>query len=253
MAADPEVLTYDSAQGLVDETADRLIARLASLQDDDRVPSLVLTGGTVANKLYEAVVASRERDRVDWSRVDFWWGDERFVPAGDPDRNAGQARAAMLDELPVAAERVHEMPPSDGAFGDDVDAAATWYAEELRAAAQAAGADGPTPVFDILLLGIGKNGHCASLMPGDPVIHDTRPVVAVRNSPKPPPTRISLTMGPLNNAEELWWIASGEAKAEPVRRAVSGADVDEVPAAGPKGRARTLWLLDQAAASRLSG
>jgi 6-phosphogluconolactonase len=141
------------------------------------------------------------------------------------------------------------MAPSDGELGDDVDAAAAAYAEALRRAAPADGGD--TPVFDILLLGIGEDGHCASLMPGSSALHDERPVVAVRDSPKPPPTRISLTLGPLMRAHELWWVAAGEAKAVPVSRALFGADVLEVPAAGPKGIDRTLWLLDAAAASRL--
>ena len=249
MSAAPQILLHRSQDVLTPATAARLLTRLADLPLDGRVPSVVLTGGTIANDLYRAVAESAARDVVDWSRVDFWWGDERFVPAGDSQRNSGQAREALLDHVPVDPERVHEMAPSDGRYGDDVDAAAAGYADELRAAEGREGGD--TPVFDILLLGIGENGHCASLMPGNPAIHDVRPVVAVRNSPKPPPTRISLTMGPLMRARELWFIASGEAKAGPVAEAVRGADVDKVPAAGPKGIDRTLWLLDPAAASAL--
>ncbi len=249
MGAAPQILVHRSADVLTEATAARLLTRLADLQLDGGVPSVVLTGGTIANDLYRAVAGSAARDVVDWSRVDFWWGDERFVPAGDSQRNSGQAREALLDHVPVDPARVHEMAPSDGPYGDDVDAAAAGYAEELRRAAGSDGAD--TPVFDILLLGIGENGHCASLMPGDPVIHDDRPVVPVRNSPKPPPTRVSLTMGPLMRGRELWFIASGESKAGPVRDAIGGADIDKVPAAGPKGIDRTLWLLDPAAASAL--
>jgi 6-phosphogluconolactonase len=248
MPAAPEILVHRTAEVLTHATAARLITRLTDLQAAGRVPSVVLTGGTIANDLYRAVADSRARDAVDWSRVDFWWGDERFVPAADSQRNSGQAREALLDRVPVDPARVHEMAPSDGKYGDDVDAAADGYAEELR---RAAGGAGETPVFDLLLLGIGENGHCASLMPGDPVIHDRRPVVAVRNSPKPPPTRISLTMGPLMRGRELWFIASGNGKAGPVGAAVAGADVDQVPAAGPKGMDRTLWLLDRDAAAEL--
>lgn len=248
MPAAPEVLVHGTAELLAQATAARLVTRLADLQAGGGVASVVLTGGTVANDLYRAVAASPARDAVDWSRVDFWWGDERFVPAADGRRNCGQARQALLDRVPVDPGRVHEMAPSDGEYGDDVDAAAAAYADELR---RAASASGETPVFDILLLGIGEDGHCASLMPGDPLVHDRRPVVAVRNSPKPPPTRISMTMGPLMRGRELWFIAAGDAKAGPVRDAVSGADVDKVPAAGPKGMDRTLWLLDAAAASKL--
>jgi 6-phosphogluconolactonase len=245
---EPEVVRHSSGQELTQAVAGRLLAALADVQAHGRVPAVALTGGTIAIDLYRAMAESPDRDSVDWSRVDVWWGDERFVPADDPQRNSGQARAALLDRVPLDPARVHEMAPSDGAYGADVDAAAAGYAEELRGATPL---DGDGPIFDVLLLGIGENGHCASLMPGTPEIHDRRPVVPVRNSPKPPPTRISLTMGPLKRGRQLWWIASGAAKAGPVRDAISGTDVDAVPAAGPKGMERTLWFVDEDAASAL--
>jgi 6-phosphogluconolactonase len=251
MAAKPQILVHDDTDELAAAFAARLITRLTDIQLTGRVPSVVLTGGSVAYVVYAAVVASPARDIVDWSRVDFWWGDERFVPDGSEDRNAGQARASFLDHLPVDPARVHVMEPSDGRYADDVDAAAAGYADELRQATPLADTD--RPLFDILILGIGQNGHCASLMPGSAALRATDPVVAVRDSPKPPPTRISLTLGPLGRADELWWIAVGQDKAGPVRDAVNGADVSEVPAAGPKGISRTLWMLDRAAAADLGG
>jgi 6-phosphogluconolactonase len=176
-----------------------------------------------------------------------WFGDERFVPEDSPDRNVGQTAAALLDRRPFDPARVHVMPPSDGKYGDDVDAAAAAYADELREAAT----EGDVPRFDVLMLGIGPDGHCASLFPGRSEIDDERPVVAVRDSPKPPPTRISLTRGALCNASEVWWVASGSEKAEAVSRAVHGADPRDVPAAAPTGFDKTIWFLDDAAASRL--
>lgn len=251
MAAAPEVIAYGTSDVLVHATAARLLTRLTDVQAEGRVPSLVLTGGTVANALYQAVADSPARDAVDWGRVDLWWGDERFVSAGDDRRNALQARRAMLDLLSLDPARVHEMPASDGHFGDDVDAAADAYADELRAATPVEQA-ADTPLFDIVLLGIGEDGHCASLMPGQPTVHAERSVVPVRDSPKPPPTRISLTIGPLSRTREMWWIASGSSKATPVRRALEPAtDIDEVPAAGPRAVERTLWLLDRDAAGEL--
>ena len=240
---------HQDTDELAEAFAARLITRLADIQSTGRVPSLVLTGGSIAAVAYRAVLASPAHRVVDWARVEFWWGDERFLPHDHADRNAVQARTALLDHLPVTASRVHEMAASDGALGDDVDAAAVTYADELRRAAEQG--DSGAPLFDILVLGIGQDGHCASLMPHSPALEATSPVVAVRNSPKPPPTRISLTMGPLNRARELWWIAGGEDKAGAVRQAVTGVDVMAVPAAGPKGIERTLWLLDRDAASAL--
>jgi len=165
------------------------------------------------------------------------------VGAGDADRNDGQARPA-LDRLPLDAKRVHPMPAADGE-APDLDAAAAGYADELRRH----GSDR----FDIVLLGVGQDGHVASLFPGHPEldVEDTT-AVGVRESPKPPPERISLTFPALERTDEVWFVAAGEEKAEAVRRALTpGADPHEVPAARPRGRQRTLWLLDSAAAAEL--
>lgn len=241
-----EVEVHANAEDLARSVASRLVGRLVALQRDGVVPSVVLTGGTIAERLHRAVLDVPERTDVDWSLVDFWFGDERYVASDDADRNALQARRAFLDALPVAPDRVHEMPASDGAHGHDVGAAADAYGEELR------GVLGGSPRFDVLMLGIGPDGHCASLFPHHEGVDATGLVVAVRNSPKPPPTRISMTMPLLGRADEVWFVASGDGKAEAVARALRGADVHDLPASGPKGRRRTLWLLDAEAASQLS-
>jgi 6-phosphogluconolactonase len=185
---------------------------------------------------------------VDWRRVDFWWGDERFAATGDPERNETGARAALLDVLDVDPARVHAVPGPDGPDGDDPDAAAARYAAELSSAA---GAGAAVPAFDILMLGIGPEGHVASIFPESPAAHATGSVVAVRNSPKPPPTRISLTFSAIQAAREVWILASGAEKAEAVAEAQSGVSQDKLPAAGARGGDRTLFLIDEAAASEL--
>ncbi|NVI92483.1 6-phosphogluconolactonase, partial [Actinomadura sp. BRA 177] len=115
----------------------------------------------------------------------------------------------------------------------------------------AAGGDA-VPAFDVLMLGVGPDAHVASLFPGTPALHDERPVVAVRDSPKPPPTRISLTFPSLRAAREVWVLAAGESKAEAVRLGLSaGTELVKAPVAGARGRERTLFLLDRAAASGL--
>lgn len=243
--ADPEVVVHESDDELARSVAELLVRQLVDLQRAGGVPSVVLTGGTIASAIYRTVLEVPDLGSVDWSRVDFWFGDERFVPADDADRNALQSHEAFLSALPVDPKRVHEMPPSDGEYGDDVDAAAAAYAEEVG---RALGDDGR---FDVLLLGVGPDGHCASLFPGHDEVDAGGFAVAVRSSPKPPPTRISLTMDVLRRAEEVWFIAAGEGKAQAVRDALGGADVHAVPAAGPRGQRRTLWLLDSEAASLL--
>jgi 6-phosphogluconolactonase len=240
-----QVDVVPTAGDLARSVATRLVEHLVALQRDGRVPSVVLTGGTIAARVHRAVLEVPEHSEVNWSRVELWFGDERFVPAGDSERNALQAREAFLSALPVDPARVHEMPASDGAYADDVDAAADAYADELRRVL------GPSPRFDVLMLGIGPDGHCASLFPHHDAVAADGLAVGVRHSPKPPPTRISLTMPLLQHADEVWFIASGEGKARAVRDALSGADVHDVPAAGPQGLRSTLWLLDAGAASQL--
>jgi 6-phosphogluconolactonase len=193
---------------------------------------------------------SPARFAIDWSRLSIWWGDERFLPGGHPDRNETQAREALLSLVDVDPDRVHPMPPSDGQVGDDLDAAADWYADELAAAAHPED-HAASPSFDVLLLGVGPEGHIASLFPEAPALYDERLVVPVRGAPKPPSTRLSLSLATINAAREVWLIAAGEEKAAAARLALSGAGPTAVPAAGARGRVATRWLLDRSAASRL--
>lgn len=247
-AAAPEIIVHDNASLLAKAAAARLVTRLVDAIAASGHAHLVLTGGGIGTAVLTELAASPARDAVDWRRVDFWWGDERFVPAGHPDRNETGARNALLDLIDTDPARVHPMPGPDGPDGDDPEAAAERYAGELKAAARA----GDVPVFDILLLGIGPEGHVASLFPGMPAIGDARPVVAVRDSPKPPPVRISLTFGPITGAREVWILASGAEKAGAVAGAAQDTDPARLPAAGARGAERTLFLIDEAAAGKLT-
>ena len=244
----PEVFVHATGDLLASAAAARTITRLADAIAAEGRAHLVLTGGGIGTKVIAAIGASPARDAVDWNLVDFWWGDERFEPAGDKERNETGARSALLDELGIDKARIHAIHGPDGPDGDDVDAAAARYAAELAAAA---GAGGGVPAFDVLMLGIGPEGHIASIFPESPAAHAGGSVVAVRNSPKPPPTRISLTFGAIQAAREVWILASGAEKAEAVAQALSGVSQDKLPAAGARGLDRTLFLIDEAAASEL--
>jgi 6-phosphogluconolactonase len=211
----------------------------------------VLTGGGIGTRVLAELAVAPARDAVDWRHVDIWWGDERFAPAGDPDQNETGARAALLDHVDISPDRVHAMPGPDGPDGDDPEAAAERYAGWLRAAAQPEDRAG-VPSFDVLLLGIGPEGHVASLFPGMPALYEEeRTVVAVHGAPKPPPTRLSLTLPAIRAARDVWILASGPEKAGAVRLALSAAGPVQVPAAGARGRQQTLFLLDRAAAGRV--
>jgi 6-phosphogluconolactonase len=249
-APPPDVVVEPTADGLARTVATALVARLAAAQAVHGSASVVLTGGGVGTAVLREVaglVAEPIRETVDWTAVDVWWGDERFVPGDSDERNEKQARRALLDSVGIPEPRVHPMPPSDGVF-EDPDEAAAWYADEL---AFAAGSGGVLPRFDVLLLGMGPEGHTASIFPDTPAVTDERPVFAVRNCPKPPPTRISLGFSALNSAEEVWFVVAGEGKAEAVAAAVAGAEPARLPAAGVRGKRATRWLLDEAAAGKL--
>jgi 6-phosphogluconolactonase len=243
----PEVFVFPSGDLLAGAAAARTVTRLADAVAARGHAHLVLTGGGIGTKVLAAIAAEPARDAVDWRSVDFWWGDERFEATGDAERNETSARAALLDALSVDPARVHAVAGPDGPDGDAPDAAAARYAAELAAA----GGGAPVPAFDILMLGIGPEGHVASIFPDSPAAHAAGSVVAVRNSPKPPPTRISLTFSAIQAAREVWILASGAEKAQAVGEALSGVSQDKLPAAGARGRDRTLFLLDQAAAAQL--
>ena len=237
MATGAEILVHASADEVVDALTARLLARLAEIQREFRVPQLALTGGRIATRAYGSLAAEAANSAVDWSRVELWWGDERFVPADSSDRNA-EPTLELLSRLPLHSDRIHRMPASDS--GMDLDQAADAYAAEL----------GDT-VFDVCLLGLGPDGHVASLFPEHPSSYAEGDVIAVRASPKPPPDRISLTLPVINRSREVWFLVSGSDKAAAAKMALLGAGPVQVPGAGVAAVERTLWLMDANAASEL--
>ncbi|HEV3168693.1 MAG TPA: 6-phosphogluconolactonase [Actinocrinis sp.] len=247
--ATPELIVHRDAPLLAAAVAARLVTKLVDVLAAKDEAHLVLTGGTVGIGSLAAVAELPARVAVDWRRVHLWWGDERFLPAGDKERNDTQARDALLDQLDLDPDRVHAMPATDGPDGANAEAAAERYAAELARHAPH-GAD--VPEFDLSLFGMGPDGHIASLFPEHPGVYEEGPsVIAVHNSPKPPPNRLSLTFRAIEGSREVWVVAAGAEKAAAAHMALSGAGRVQVPAAGALGRVRTLWLLDRACASEL--
>ena len=243
----PEVAKYADADALVTAVGDRLIGAITSAIDARGVAYVVLTGGGTGVKLLKHV--GEHGGHIDWSKVHLFWGDERYVPSDDDDRNEKQAREALLDRIDIPPANVHPMPASDGEYGDDLDAAALAYEQVLAANA---GDGDRAPNFDVHLLGMGGEGHVNSLFPETPAVLETnRLVVGVEDSPKPPPRRITLTLPAVHRSREVWLIVAGASKADAVADALGGAAAVEVPAAGAVGREATVWLLDEAAASKI--
>lgn len=241
------VLVYQDSSELMDAVAGRIILTAQRILKAASSMNIVLTGGSVGIGILAAVNAAPNRSDVEWDRVHFWWGDERWVAAGSADRNDQQARDALLDQLELPAGNLHPFPASDD--GVDLEEAARRYAAELASAAE----DGKAvPHFDILLLGVGPDGHIASLFPerGD-LVDATGTVVAVRNSPKPPPERLSLTLTAINSAERVWLALAGADKASALGLALAGAGRYQVPVAAAEGRRKTVFFVDQAAAAEV--
>jgi 6-phosphogluconolactonase len=237
VAGGAEILVHAGPDEVAAALTARLLARLAEIQRESRVPQLALTGGRIATRAYGDLGVQGAKSAVDWSQVELWWGDERFVPADDGDRNA-EPTLQLLSGLRLNPDRVHRMPAADA--GMDLDRAAEAYAAELA-----------DTVFDICLLGMGPDGHVASLFPEHPSSYEEGDVIAVRGSPKPPPERLSLTLPVINRSREVWFVVSGSDKAAAAKMALLGAGPVQVPAAGVAGAERTLWLMDTEAASEL--
>ena len=245
--AEKRVVISADPTALAESVAARFLNRVAKRVDDGSLAHVSLTGGSMGSAVLAAAARSARRDRIDWSLVHFWWSDERFVPRGHDDRNEKQARAALLDELDIPAANIHAVAASDD--GMDLDAAARHYADEL---ARFAGDHGPWPSFDVCFLGVGPDAHIASLFPDRPEILITdHAVVAVRDSPKPPPDRVTMTRPVINGSQRVWMVLSGPDKASALGLALAGASYASVPAAGAKGRKRTVFFVDEAAAANV--
>jgi 6-phosphogluconolactonase len=247
MSQERRVIVHPDKGALAKAVASRFIKRAVALIEEFGEVTVVLTGGSMGIAVLAAIAASRKRDSVDWSRVNVWWGDERWLPAGDPERNETQARSALLDHVPLDPARVHPFAASDA--GVELDAAATAYAQELRSNAQRNEAQ---PHFDVTFLGMGPDGHIASLFPERTGIRESQlTVVAVTGSPKPPPERLSLTLPAINSSARVWLVVAGADKAAALGLTLAGASKNEVPAAGVEGRRTTLFFVDAEAAAEV--
>ena len=198
-----------------------------------------LPGGSVAETFFPVLA----RASVAWDRVDFFWGDERAVGPDDPDSNYGLAKRLLLDPVRADPRRVHRMAGEGG----DLEAAARAYEEEMVRAL------GDPPHIDLVVLGLGPEGHVCSLFPGHPLLRErVRRVAAITDSPKPPPRRITFTMLPLELAAAICVAGFGDSKAVAIREAVE-APTSQIPVAlALRAARRPLILVDPAAAALLS-
>lgn len=227
------VIAYPDPQTLADATAARLLLSIGDALSVQERCDIVLTGGTVGIAVLASAAENPLAQAIDWTSVHIWWGDERFVESGHEDRNEGQAQQALLGSLSLPEENIHRMGSAD-AF-ESAESAAADYLDTISRAG--------TPEWDVLLLGLGPDGHVASLFPGHRAYTaNAASVLAISDSPKPPPIRVTLGLSSINRAKQVWVIAAGAAKAEVVARCLDG-DL-YYPGAAVEGTEQTLWLLD---------
>lgn len=243
MSAEPIVVVHPDKQTLSDAIGARLVGAILDAQARSPEAQLALTGGSLGSAIIASLAQVPGRHAVDWQRVRVWWGDERYLPSGDADRNDTQNDEAGLSRLGLDQAKVHRVPGPD--TSDSAEASAEAYGETIHEHGQGA--------FDVVVLGVGLDGHVASLFPHHEAQRVTDAMaVAVHGSPKPPPDRVSLTFDCLGHAREVWFIVSGSDKAGAVAAALDPrSNPWDVPASAPKGTEATRWLIDTDAAAQL--
>jgi 6-phosphogluconolactonase len=233
-----QFIVHQRPEEVADAVAARLITRIVELQAAQGEASLVLTGGTTLDAVLTALSNSPAVNAIDWATLDVYWADERFVPRSSDERNDRRA-LTLLEQLKGA--RLHPMPSAEDFSQPEEGAAA--FAQELGLGRQR------MPSFDLVLLGIGADAHVGSLFPENPVLHDNRWVAAVRNAPKPPSQRITMSVPLLTHADEIWLIATGAEKSDAIRLTLSErAGLRQAPAAAIRGERQTLLFADVDAA-----
>ena len=198
---------------------------------------IALTGGTVGILTLEVLDKFVSGQKLDLSRAHFWWGDERFVESNSADRNFNQAKNAMPNLLGTDSKMIHAFPSSDN--GMELETARSDFSAHMI---EIFGAS--DPAMDLTILGMGPDGHVASLFPG--MNHDGDLVIAVDNSPKPPPQRLSFSMELINRSEKILFVVAGLDKADAVESVHKNPECD-LPAAKVEAQGETLWIIDEAA------
>lgn len=230
----PLVKRFTDSKAVADAVANDLFEFVADkLQRQERV-DVALTGGTVGI-LTLASAATLDFNSLELTRLHIWWGDERYVASNHDDRNAVQARNAWLRKLAIPSENVHEFPSTDSSLS--LDQAASEFEKVFT---------NHNINFDLMLMGVGPDGHIASLFPGHSSVEGLKAVIAESDSPKPPSSRLSFSYAEINRSDEIWFMVAGSDKANAVSSAF-GDNPTELPVGNVQGKEKTVWYVDQTA------
>jgi 6-phosphogluconolactonase len=232
-----EIRKADNALDVARQAATEIIATIVSVLEEKDTFHISLTGGTVGILTLEVLAQQEELVNLDLSKVHFWWGDERFVESDTAERNANQAKEVFLNAISIPESNIHEFPASNQ--GLDLESARTFFESDLVAAFA-----GKEPKMDLTILGMGPDGHVASLFPGHE--HNQTLIVAEHESPKPPRQRLSMSMELVNNSDRIIFVVAGMDKAEAVGFVHQDEECD-LPAAKVSAIGETLWIIDGAA------
>jgi len=239
----PDVRVYPDLESLSRAVAESLVLLVQATVGDKGHFSMALSGGRTPHLMYR-LLADEYRGRIPWSQVHLFWGDERYVPPDDPRSNYRMARESLLNHVPIPADHVHSMPTDL----PESEAAARAYEALLRDYFP-----GPWPRFDLVLLGIGTDGHTASLFPGSPALAEQKRWVVTVRAPAEPPLRLTLTLPVLNHAAHVYFLVAGADKAEALHCALASlSDPVTCPASAVRPvHGDLVWWVDKQLWSRL--
>jgi 6-phosphogluconolactonase len=247
-ASDREIIICPDPAALATRAADLFRALAAEAASEYRSISVALAGGSTPRALYALLASDAYREPIQWPLIHFFWGDERYVPADDKDSNYHMAAETLLSKAPIPEANIHRMATGDA------DEAAAARAAAAEIAAHFSLAPGAWPRFDLVLLGLGDDGHTASLFPGKPAL-DERAQIVVATPPgrlPPPVDRLTLTLPALNAAAHVVFLVAGAGKAETLARVLAAPDGDAaLPASLVRPAGRLTWIVDEAAAANL--
>ncbi|GAA3583834.1 6-phosphogluconolactonase [Klugiella xanthotipulae] len=237
MTIQREIRIHTTVSDVAEAVAGEFISVVGGVQRLGKTPRVVLTGGTLGIAVLRATAQHPAAASIEWNNVDLFWGDERWLPDGDAERNDEQAREAFLAPLAIGGDRVYRCPSPDS--GLDLDQAVARYASDISWVWE------EKTAFDLVFLGVGPDAHIASIFPGrTDLVEATEPVIGVRNSPKPPPERLSLSRVAINRAARVWLLISGEAKREAYAHIINDDDALVAPAASVEGQLQTIVFAD---------